>query len=92
VLALATRLGVKTFPGLHEGATSTSPGTAKRFTGDIPPDPFALPDLGLAMRRIDQLARQVPLAPHGSAATAQRWDALTFESWIRRIKHRHRRP
>jgi len=86
VLALADELGVKTFPAYNEGASVyVHRGTAKRFTGDIPPDPFALPDLGLAMRRIDQLARQVPLDAPWQAQHAQRWDALTFESWIRRI-------
>ncbi|OLT12045.1 monoamine oxidase [Pseudonocardia sp. CNS-139] len=84
VLALAAALGVPTYPTYDDGArVYVHGGRARRFTGDLMPDPAALPGLAVAMLRIDRLARQVPLAAPWTARHAARWDAVTFESWIR---------
>ncbi|MGF7238571.1 MAG: flavin monoamine oxidase family protein [Frankia sp.] len=86
ILALADELGVKTFPAFNDGASVyVHKGRPRRFTGDIPPDPLALPGLGLAMARINRLSRQVPIDAPWRAAHAERWDAMTFATWIRRI-------
>ncbi|GHF95017.1 MULTISPECIES: flavin monoamine oxidase family protein [Amycolatopsis] len=84
VLALAKQVGVETFPAYTQGASVyVHGGRARRYRGDIPPDPLALPDLGIAMRRINQLARKIPLDAPWRAPKARAWDSVTFESWIR---------
>ncbi|MGW5747179.1 flavin monoamine oxidase family protein [Amycolatopsis sp. NPDC003861] len=84
VLALAKQVGVETFPAYTRGASVYVHGDrARRYRGDIPPDPLALPDLGIAMRRIDQLARKIPLDAPWRAPKARAWDSVTFESWLR---------
>ncbi|WP_086845993.1 flavin monoamine oxidase family protein [Amycolatopsis kentuckyensis] len=84
ILALAKQVGVETFPAYTEGASVYVNGDrARRYRGDIPPDPLALPDLGIAMRRINQLARKIPLDAPWRAPKARAWDSVTFESWIR---------
>ena len=84
VLALAKQVGVETFPAYTHGASVyVNGGKARRYRGDIPPDPLALPDLGIAMRRINQLARKIPLDAPWRAPKARAWDSMTFESWIR---------
>jgi len=84
ILALAKQVGVETFPAYTQGASVYVNGDrARRYRGDIPPDPLALPDLGIAMRRINQLARKIPLDAPWRAPKARAWDSVTFESWIR---------
>ncbi|WP_410612566.1 flavin monoamine oxidase family protein [Amycolatopsis sp. lyj-109] len=84
ILALAKQVGVETFPAYTHGASVYVNGDrARRYRGDIPPDPLALPDLGIAMRRINQLARKIPLDAPWRAPKARAWDSVTFESWIR---------
>jgi len=85
VLDLAKELGVETFAATVAGASVyVHGGRAKRFTGDIPPDYLALPDMGLAMARIARLLPQVPVDAPWKAAKAREWDGLTLESWLRR--------
>ncbi len=86
VLGLAAELGIATYPTWNEGAgVYVHRGRARRFTGDIPPDPLAVPGLGLAMLRMNQLARQVPIDAPWRARSAARWDAQTFATWLRRV-------
>ena len=47
-------------------------------------NPVALADLGQAMARLNLMARGVPLDAPWTARRAARWDAQTFETWIRR--------
>jgi monoamine oxidase len=85
ILKLAAELDIKTFPAHNDGASVyVHNGIAKRFTGDIPPDRLALPDVGIVMRRINQLSRRVPVDTPWTAPHARKWDSMTFESWIRR--------
>jgi monoamine oxidase len=84
ILALAEELGIKAYRAYDDGASVyVHNGRAMRYTGDIPPDPFALPDLAVSMLRINQLSRQVPVGAPWLARHARRWDAMTFESWVR---------
>ncbi|ONH61641.1 monoamine oxidase [Frankia sp. CcI49] len=86
VLGLAADLGVATFPAYAHGASVyVHRGRARRFGGDIPPDPLALPGLGLAMARMNQLARTVPIDAPWTARHARRFDAMTFATWLRRV-------
>ncbi len=85
VLALAEELGIATFPGYQPGDQVLVRGaTTKRFRGDIPPDYSALPGLGVAMARINRLSKSVPLEAPWQAPHAAKWDAITFETWLRR--------
>ncbi len=84
ILALAKQVGVETFPVHTAGASVYVNGDrARRYRGDIPPDLPALPDLAIAMRRIDQLAGKIPLEAPWRAPKARAWDSMTFESWLR---------
>lgn len=85
ILGLAGELGVATFPAHTTGdAVYVHRGKARRYGGEIPRDPVALPDLAITMRRINQMAAQVRLDAPWESPNAARWDAVTFESWIRR--------
>ncbi|MBL7629659.1 FAD-dependent oxidoreductase [Frankia sp. CN6] len=86
VLGLAAELGVATFPTYAAGdSVYVHGGRARRFGGDIPPDPLALPGLGLAMARMNRLARTIPLEEPWTARHARRWDGTTFATWLRRV-------
>ncbi|HUR51823.1 MAG TPA: FAD-dependent oxidoreductase [Mycobacteriales bacterium] len=85
VLALAAELGVSTFTATVPGQSVYVRGSkAKRFSGDIPPDVLALPDMGIAMARIARLVKQVPVDAPWRAEKARQWDGQTLESWLRR--------
>lgn len=82
---LAGELGIDAFPAYNDGASVYVHGRkAKRFTGDIPPDPLALPDIGIMMQRINRIARHLPMDAPWTVKHAAAWDAMTFESWIHR--------
>jgi monoamine oxidase len=85
VLALAGELGVETYPGTVPGeSVYVHRGRAKRFSGDIPPDLLALPDMGIVMARIARLVPKVPVDAPWRAPKAREWDGQTLESWLRR--------
>lgn len=85
VLALAREWGVATFPAFDAGLNTYLRGDRiSRFRGGIPPDPAALPDLGVMMSRIDRAARSIPRSAPWSANRAAALDAQTLESWLRR--------
>ncbi len=83
-LALAAELGIDTFPASPGGAQVFVHGRrVRRYHGDIPPDPLALPGLAVAMARVNRLSRQVPRHAPWSAPQARRWDSITLDSWLR---------
>ncbi|MEU1550959.1 FAD-dependent oxidoreductase [Nocardia sp. NPDC005745] len=85
LLRLAGELGVETFRANTAGASVyVKNGRGTRYTGDIPPDLLALPDLGVAMHRIDRMAERIPVVAPWTARDASRLDGMTFESWLRR--------
>ncbi|MEA2347814.1 MAG: monoamine oxidase [Thermoleophilaceae bacterium] len=85
IAELAKELGIETFPtystGKHviefEGKLIRHTGTIPRISGR------ALMDLARAQRKLDAMARQVPLEAPWQAAKATEWDAQTFWSWMR---------
>jgi monoamine oxidase len=84
VLALAEELGVSTYPGYNPGQNVyVADGRAQRYSGDIPPDPLALPDLALLVARIDAMAAKVPVDAPWTAPDAEALDGQTAETWIR---------
>ncbi|PVG80600.1 monoamine oxidase [Nocardioides gansuensis] len=86
VLALAKDLGVATFPANDAGDTVYVHGArAKRYSGDIPPDYAALPDIGVMMARLERLTRTIDLAKPWNSPNAAELDKLTTESWARKL-------
>jgi len=83
---LISELGLETFPTHSEGVNLFERGgRVSRYRGTIPrANPVGLVEVGLAMRRLNALARKVnPEAPW-TAPQAEEWDSMTFESWMRR--------
>jgi monoamine oxidase len=84
VLALAQELGVATYPGYNPGeSVYIADGRAQRYTGDIPPDVQALPDLAQMILRIDQMAAKVPVDAPWNAPDADKLDGQTVETWVK---------
>jgi monoamine oxidase len=84
VLALARELGVATYPGYNPGqSVYIADGRAQRYTGDIPPDVLALPDLAQMILRLDQMAAKVPVDAPWTAPDAEKLDGQTVETWVR---------
>jgi monoamine oxidase len=88
ILALAHKMGVKTFPTYDTGDNVyISGGSRLRYsdtgaTGTAPPDPVILPDLALVVTELDQMSTSVPIDAPWAAADAASWDGQTLESWI----------
>jgi len=86
VYALASELGIRTFPTFDEGdELAFVEGKRYRYSGEMPRmNPFALADFAQAVMRLDRLARSVPLEAPWEGPRASEWDSQTFESWLRR--------
>jgi monoamine oxidase len=84
IAALADQLGVDTFPTYIEGENVYyADGIRRTYTGDLPPDPLALPDAIVTIERINQMSREVPVDAPWQAPNAHEWDGQTMESWLR---------
>jgi monoamine oxidase len=86
VAALAAELGIDTFPTYIEGQNVLElGGRVSRYSGTIPKvNPASLAEIEIARRRIDSLAKRVPLDSPWTAPKAERLDALTVGGWLRR--------
>jgi monoamine oxidase len=84
--ALAAELGVETFPTYGEGHNLIEYGGAlRRYRGTIPRiNPAVLVDVEQAQRRLNRLARRVPLEVPWEARGAARLDGQTLATWMRR--------
>jgi monoamine oxidase len=88
VLALASELGVGTFPTYDTGDDLYVAGSTRLRYGDTsptgiaPPDPLILADLALVVAELDALAAQVPVKAPWNAPDAARYDGQTLESYI----------
>jgi monoamine oxidase len=84
--ALARELGVDTFPTHAEGYNLIEyEGSVRRFRGTIPRiNPAVLVDVEQAQRRLNRLARRVPLDAPWEAPNAARLDGQTAATWMRR--------
>jgi len=84
--AVAAELGVDTYPTWTAGGNLyESSGSLKRYTGTIPRmNPLVLLEIDRAQRRLNRLARTVPLDAPWTAPRAERLDAETGATWIRR--------
>ena len=83
--ALATEMGVATYPTFVDGDNLlVNGGRAHRYRGLIPRGLswFALACLGVAMKRLDTMARAVPLDAPWTARNAAALDACTMARWL----------
>jgi monoamine oxidase len=83
--ALARELGVDTFPTWSEGENVIEyGGRLRRYRGTIPRlNPLVLLDVERAQRRLNKLARRVPLEAPWQAPNADALDGQTVASWMR---------
>ena len=84
--ALAAQLGVGTFPTYATGQNVIEySGSLRRYTGAIPRiNPLVLLDVERAQRRLDKLAKRIPLDAPWEAPNAARLDGQTAATWMRR--------
>jgi monoamine oxidase len=84
--ALASELGVPTFPTYGEGENVIEyGGRLRRYRGTIPRiNPAVLLDVERAQRRLNRLARAVPLDAPWEAPKAAALDGQTAATWLRR--------
>jgi monoamine oxidase len=84
--ALARELRVDTFPTHGEGENVIEyRGRLRRYRGAIPRiNPAVLLDVERAQRRLNRLARKVPLDAPWEAPRAARLDGQTAATWLRR--------
>ncbi len=85
LLEMAERMGVATFPTHVEGKNVIEyRGAVSRYTGTIPRiNPLVLLQVEWASRRLDSMARLVPLDAPWGARRAAEWDRVTFGEWMR---------
>lgn len=84
--ALAASLGIDTFPTYGAGENVLRyGGRLHRYEGTIPRiNPAVLVDVEQAQRRLNRLARRVPLDAPWEAPRAERLDGQTVATWMRR--------
>jgi monoamine oxidase len=84
--ALAGEMGVETFPTWSQGENVLEHrGRVSRYRGTIPRlNPMVLVDVELAQRRLNRMARTVPLEAPWEAPKARSYDAQTAHTWMRR--------
>jgi monoamine oxidase len=84
--ALAAKLGVETFPTYGEGENVIEyGGRLRRYRGTIPRiNPVVLLDVEHAQRRLNRMARKVPLDAPWEAPDAAALDGQTAATWMRR--------
>ena len=84
--AMAATLGVETFPTYGEGENVIEyGGRLRRYRGTIPRiNPVVLLDVERAQRRLNRMARKVPLDAPWEAPDAAALDAQTAATWMRR--------
>ena len=83
--ALARSVGVDTYPTYNEGENVLDfAGQIARYRGTVPRfSPVVLLDFARAQKRLDAMARTVPLEAPWEAPKALEWDSQTVWSWGR---------
>jgi monoamine oxidase len=86
IIGLIEELGLETFPTYGRGENLFERGEkVRRYRGTIPKlSPVALAETGFVLARLNRLARTVPRDAPWQAPRAGKWDAQTFETWVRR--------
>jgi monoamine oxidase len=81
--ALASSLGIATFPTFNTGLNVYFQGGSLRtYEGTIPPaSREAIGQIAVALIRLNEMARTVPLEAPWEAPRAAEWDGQTVETW-----------
>jgi monoamine oxidase len=84
--ALARDVGVETFPTYSQGENLIEyRGKLRRYRGTIPNiNPLVLVDVERAQRKLNRMAREVPLDAPWDAPNSSKLDGQTAASWLRR--------
>jgi monoamine oxidase len=84
---LSAELGLETFAQHHLGEKVLSvDGRRSTYRGFVPPvSLLALLQIQLGIRRLESMARKVPLARPADARDAETWDAQTVDRFAQRI-------
>lgn len=87
MLELTEELGIATFPTFHSGEKILDVGgKLSTYTGDIPSmAPHKLIQLQLAITAVDRMTTKVPIEDPWRARHASRKDAMTVETFKRRL-------
>jgi monoamine oxidase len=83
--ALAAEMGVDTYPTWAEGEhIVVSGGKPTRYTGTVPLkiNVLQLANVGIAMTRLNQMAKKVPPDTPWTAKDAASWDNRTVRDWL----------
>jgi monoamine oxidase len=83
--ALAAEMGRQTYRQYTAGENMfVKDGKALRYKGTVPLriNPLQLASVGIALKRLDRMAKQVPLGTPWEAKRAARWDSETVARWI----------
>jgi monoamine oxidase len=83
---LAKELGIVTFPQFNTGKKILHfEGKKKTYKDTIPALPFlSLLDLQNAIKKIDNLAKKIPLENPADGPMAEELDSMTVESWLQK--------
>jgi monoamine oxidase len=85
--ALAAELGVHTYRTWTKGhSVYVKDGEPKRYRGTVSRSAglLALATMGITMKRLDRMARRVPIDSPWDAPRAAEWDAISLGTWLRR--------
>jgi monoamine oxidase len=84
VLALATELGVATFPTYSTGkSVYYRSGHIQTYSGDVPPaNPASLVELEATILQLNNMAASVPADRPWTAPQAGAWDQQTIATWM----------
>lgn len=82
--ALAKEFGIQTAPVFDTGRlVNVTRGKRSTYTGVLPTaNLLAAGDAGVAMLRLDSLAKDIPLEAPWSAPKAAEWDGMTVQTWL----------
>ena len=88
LMALASELGIGTFPVydngddvyMADGSRSTYSDTGP--LGTAPPDPMTLAEVTADVELLDQMSTQVPVDAPWTASNASSWDGQTLQNWV----------
>jgi monoamine oxidase len=90
IQALATAVGVGTFPTYNTGNNVFMGANGRRSTyantgplGSAPLDPVVAPDIIASVAQLDQLSTGVPVDAPWTSANADEYDRQTLDQWLR---------
>ena len=89
LMAMAERFNVGTFPTFATGDNVYINWAGQRSTyddslptGTAPPDPLIAAEIALVVTNLNEMAATIDVEAPYDAANAEKWDSMTFESWL----------